>query len=110
MESFQKRKSKGSCRGDPFKTEKKGNLKEIIVRAVREANRMLRKEQVRAPAPGRCLGRASLRGFKPQRLRGGGGESLPGMRNHLSKGSKRGLNQRHWLVAREPWVGGSTKG
>lgn len=44
VESFQKRKSKGSCRGDPFKTEKKGNLKEIIVRAVREANRMLRKE------------------------------------------------------------------
>lgn len=44
MESFQKRKSKGSCRGDPFKTEKKGNLKKIIVRAVREANRMLRKE------------------------------------------------------------------
>lgn len=47
--------------------------------------------------------------FKPKSLRRRGGESLPGMRNNLSKGSRRGMNQKHSLVARGQWVGASTR-
>lgn len=74
--------------GRGFKTERKGNSRDIVTRALGERNRMLRKERGRAPAQDRCLGRASLRELEPDQ-RGDRVGKLPRREEQQELGARR---------------------